>query len=60
MGGGAGAVEAVIEAFWGHKRCGANLKSGINAILDIVNFDEELKDASLIITGEGTIDGQSK
>lgn len=53
--GAAGGLGAGLIAF-----CNANLKSGINAILDIVNFEEFVKDASLVITGEGAIDGQTK
>lgn len=36
-----------------------NLKSGTDAILDIINFEEELKDTDLILTGEGKLDSQS-
>ena len=39
--------------------CGAELKSGIHAILDIVEFEKHLGTADLVITGEGKIDGQS-
>lgn len=38
---------------------GANLKKGIEYTLEISNFREEIKDADLIITGEGKIDRQS-
>lgn len=37
----------------------AELKSGIECVLDIVHFDDLLEDASLVITGEGRIDSQS-
>lgn len=37
----------------------AILKPGIEIMLDTVRFDEIIKDADLIITGEGKIDGQS-
>lgn len=37
----------------------AELKSGIDAVLDLINFDEIVKTASLVITGEGRMDGQS-
>lgn len=53
--GAAGGLGAGLIGF-----CGGKLKSGIEAVLDIVNFDNEIKDASLIITGEGAIDGQTK
>jgi glycerate kinase len=32
---------------------------GINTVLDTVNFSQIIKDASVIFTGEGKIDGQS-
>ncbi len=53
--GAAGGLGGGLIAF-----CNAELKSGINAILDMVDFEKEIKDTSLIITGEGAIDGQSK
>jgi len=52
--GAAGGLGAGLISF-----CNATLKSGIDAILDIVRFDDEILNASLIITGEGAIDGQS-
>ena len=53
--GAGGGIGGGLIAF-----CNAKLKSGINAILDMVDFDNEVLDTSLIITGEGAIDGQSK
>lgn len=53
--GAAGGLGGGLIAF-----CNAELKSGINAILDMVDFESEIQDTSLIITGEGAIDGQSK
>lgn len=38
---------------------GAKIVSGINAMLDICNFDSLIKDADLIATGEGKFDEQS-
>ena len=38
---------------------GAELRSGIEAVLDLVDFDAQLGDAGLVITGEGRIDSQS-
>lgn len=38
---------------------GAKLKRGIEAILDICNFDEKATWADIIVTGEGQIDNQS-
>lgn len=37
----------------------AELKSGIDILLDLVHFDEALQDADLVLTGEGKIDGQT-
>lgn len=52
--GAAGAMGAGIVAF-----LGGELKSGIDTILDLINFDAELADTDLIFTGEGKIDSQS-
>lgn len=38
---------------------GAEMKSGIKTVLDICSFDEKIKGADLIITGEGRMDSQS-
>ena len=53
-GGAAGAFGAGSVAFFN-----AKLKMGIETVLDTVNFDEIIKDADLIFTGEGKIDSQS-
>jgi glycerate kinase len=37
----------------------AELKPGIEVVLDMLHFDEKLKDADLVITGEGRMDWQS-
>lgn len=52
--GAAGGLAASLLAFT-HCR----LASGIDITLDTVHFNEMIKDADLIITGEGKIDGQS-
>lgn len=52
--GAAGGLGAGLVAF-----TSAQLKSGIDIILDCVGFDQLISDAALIITGEGKIDGQS-
>ena len=52
--GAAGGMGGGCAAF-----LGAELKSGIEAILDLVDFDACLEGADLVITGEGRIDGQS-
>lgn len=36
-----------------------NLKSGIDTVLDLCQFDERINDVDLIITGEGSFDKQS-
>jgi glycerate 2-kinase len=52
--GAAGGLGAGLVVF-----CGAELKSGIDAILDIVRFDEAVRGADLVLTGEGAMDGSS-
>lgn len=52
--GAAGGLGAGLMAF-----AGGRLKSGIDVLLDLVNFDEIAADADLVITGEGRMDGQS-
>jgi len=37
----------------------ANMKSGIETVLDLIDFDSRLNDVSLVITGEGRLDSQS-
>ncbi len=38
---------------------GARLESGIDLVLDAAGFDTLLRDATLVITGEGRLDGQT-
>jgi glycerate kinase len=52
--GAAGGLGAGLAAF-----LGARLRSGIDIVLDATGFDEAIKDADLIITGEGRIDRQT-
>ena len=52
--GAAGGLGAVLGGV-----LGAALKSGIDAVLDAVHFEQKLDGASLAVTGEGRIDGQS-
>jgi glycerate kinase len=54
---GAGAAGGMGAALAGV--LGATLRSGIDAILDAVQFDTILEDADLVVTGEGRMDGQS-
>lgn len=37
----------------------AELKQGIDVVLDVIDFDRKLRDADLVITGEGKLDQQS-
>ncbi len=53
-GGAAGAMGSGMIAFFK-----SQLKMGIETILDLVEFDQLIKDADLIFTGEGKIDVQS-
>ncbi len=53
-GGAAGGCGAGLLAFFN-----AKLTSGIDAVLEAVRFDEMLKEADLVITGEGRLDPQS-
>lgn len=52
--GAAGGMGAGAVAFLGGELC-----SGIEVLLDLVGFDNMLKGADLVVTGEGCIDGQS-
>lgn len=52
--GAAGGLGFGLTAF-----CDAEIKSGIETILDLVDFTEKIDGADLVITGEGKIDGQS-
>ena len=54
---GAGAAGGLGAALKGV--LGAELKSGIDAVLDAVDFDTKLEGVDLAVTGEGRIDGQS-
>ena len=53
-GGAAGAFGAGSYAF-----LNAKLKSGIDTILQLLHFEDEIKDADYIFTGEGKIDFQT-
>lgn len=52
--GAAGGLGFALIAF-----LGGRLKGGIDHILDMLSFDEKVKDADLVITGEGKMDSQS-
>ena len=53
--GAAGGLGAALAAF-----LDAELRSGIDIVLEAVGFDEHLKGADLVITGEGRIDEQTR
>ncbi len=52
--GAAGGLGAGLMAF-----CGAQVRSGVDTILDMIGFDQAVADADLVVTGEGRIDFQS-
>ncbi|MHC5372351.1 glycerate kinase [Enterococcus sp. LJL120] len=52
--GAAGGLGAGLLAF-----AGAEVTQGITEILDLLNFEEAIKDAAFVITGEGRLDSQS-
>ena len=54
---GAGAAGGLGYAFLSYLN--AELRSGIDIILDIAVFDEMIKDADIVITGEGKSDAQT-
>ncbi len=53
-GGAAGGLGAGLAAL-----LGGQLKSGIELVMDITNFEQALTKADVVITGEGKIDRQS-
>ncbi len=54
---GAGAAGGLGYAFMQY--LGADMKSGADILLDIIDFDEKIQDADLVITGEGCADRQT-
>lgn len=52
--GAAGGLGAALMVF-----LRAELKSGIETVLDLIKFDSMLEDVSLVVTGEGRTDWQS-
>ena len=53
-GGAAGGMGAALYAF-----CGAELRQGVDIVTEALKLDELVRDADLVITGEGRIDSQS-
>ena len=52
--GAGGGIAAGLCAF-----AGAEIVSGVQTCLDIINFDKNVADADLVIVGEGRLDSQS-
>ena len=52
--GAGGGIAAGLCAF-----AGAEIVSGIQTCLDLINFDQKVTDADLVIVGEGRLDSQS-
>lgn len=52
--GAGGGMAAGLVAF-----ADAEIKSGIDFVLDCVDFDQRVKSADLVIVGEGRMDSQS-
>ncbi len=52
--GAAGGLGAGLVAF-----LDGELRPGIEIVLEVNNFDEKVRDADLVITGEGKLDGQT-
>ena len=53
-GGAAGGIGAALSVF-----LGASMGSGIDTLLDIVDFNSAIKNADGVISGEGRLDSQS-
>ncbi|MEX2115379.1 MAG: glycerate kinase [Bacteroidota bacterium] len=54
-GGAAGGLGAGLAVF-----CNATLSRGIDLVLDAIGFDDHLRKADVVLTGEGRIDSQMK
>ncbi|NGP46652.1 glycerate kinase, partial [Bacillaceae bacterium SIJ1] len=52
--GAAGGLGAGLKAF-----CGADIQSGIDKIIEIIDIEKYLLNTDLVITGEGRMDSQS-
>ncbi|MCR5324279.1 MAG: glycerate kinase [Lachnospiraceae bacterium] len=52
--GAAGGLGAALKIFFD-----AKMQSGIETVIDMTGFDEVIRDADLIVTGEGCLDFQS-
>lgn len=54
-GGAAGGLGAGLVAF-----CGARLRPGVELVMEAVRLEERLSGADLVVTGEGTMDRQTR
>lgn len=52
--GAAGGLGVALSVF-----CNGEMKSGIETVLDLICFDDMIKDVDLVVTGEGRLDYQS-
>lgn len=52
--GAAGGLGAALVAF-----CGAQIKRGIESLLDLIGLEDAMEGVDLVITGEGRMDSQS-
>ncbi|MFN2616616.1 MAG: glycerate kinase [Thermoleophilaceae bacterium] len=52
-----GAAGGLSGGLWAHR--GAQLRSGAAYVLDTLGFDERMRDAAFVVTGEGSIDAQT-
>jgi len=52
--GAAGGLGAALRAF-----CSAEMSSGADLVAEITGFDDEIRDADILVTGEGRTDGQT-
>lgn len=52
--GAAGGMSAALVTF-----TGAALRSGIDSMLDAIGFEDKIRNADLVVTGEGKLDEQS-
>ena len=57
--GASGAGAAGGAGFGALALLGGEMRSGIELVLDLIGFDQQLAGASLVVTGEGSLDAQS-
>ena len=54
---GSGAAGGMAGALWAV--LGGELRSGADAVLDILHFEDEMRGVDMVVTGEGRIDAQT-